>query len=91
MSHYAATSDDAVIYPVLDDANKTYAVIVAENKRTQESVWILMMARVVSDTIVIEEDNSLEKRLVGALMVNGGIARDKIVLAYKGEKAAPVE
>jgi hypothetical protein len=80
---YAATSDDAVFYPILDDANQTYAVVVLEHDPSLRPAWVLVMARVDGDRIVIEEDATLEKHLVDALVLNGGISRDKIVLAYK--------
>jgi XisI protein len=82
---YAATSDTATFYPVLDDLNHTYAVIVMEHDPALRPAWILVMARVVDNTIIIDEDTTLEKHVVDALMVNAGIPREKIVLAYKGE------
>jgi hypothetical protein len=81
---YAATSDTAHFYPVLDDENQNYAVVVVENDRSEDPVWLVMLARVVGDYVVIEEDRT-DKPLVDALMVNGGVPRDKIVLAYRGE------
>jgi hypothetical protein len=82
---YAATSDTAVFRPVLDDVNQVYSVVVIENDPALRPAWVLVMARVVGDKIVIEEDTTVEKHLVDALMVNGGVPRDKIILAYKGE------
>src|SRR5215213_3469225 len=80
---YAATSDDAVFYPILDDSNQTYAVVVLEHDPSLRPAWVLVMARVDGGRIIIEEDATLEKHLVDALVLNGGIPRDKIVLAYK--------
>jgi len=85
---YAATSDTATFYPVLDDSNHTYAIMVVEHDLVLRPAWVLILARVVDDAIIIEEDTTLEKHLVDALMVNGGIPRTKIVLAYKGESIA---
>src|SRR5574337_443970 len=84
---YAATSDEAVFCPIFDDANHIYAVVVVEHNPALRPAWVLVMGRVAGDRIIIEEDTTLEKHLVDALMVNGGVARDKIVLAYKGESA----
>jgi len=87
VSLYAATSDSATFCPVLDDTNRTYAIVVIENDRQMEQpVWVLLMARIVDSSIIIEEDTTLEKHLVDALMHNGGIPREKIILAYQGEK-----
>lgn len=80
---YAATSDDALFRPILDDTNQTYAVVVFERDPSLRPAWVLVMARVEGDRIIIEEDATLEKHLVDALVVNGGIPREKIVLAYK--------
>ncbi len=80
---YAGDCLNCTLYPVLDDDHQTYAVIlVAEN---DHPVWALVMAQVVGDTVIIIEDTT-DKPLVDALMINGGVPRDKIVLAYKGEK-----
>jgi len=85
ISLYAATSDTATFYPVLDDDHQTYTVVVVEKERSQAPAWVFVMARVVDDKIIIEEDTTLEKHLVDALIHNGGIPREKIILAYKGE------
>lgn len=85
VSLYAATSDTAAFYPVLDEEHQTYAVVVIENDRSQSPAWVFVMARIVGDKVVIEEDTTLDKHLVDALIHNGGIPRDKIILAYKGE------
>jgi hypothetical protein len=82
---YAATSDTATFMPVLDDAHQIYSVVVVERDPALKPSWVLVMARVEGDQIIIEEDVTLEKHLVDALMVNGGVPREKIVLAYKGE------
>jgi len=85
VSLYAATSDTATFYPILGDTHQIYAVVV-ENDRTVSPAWVFVMARVVGDKVIIEEDATLEKHLVDALMRNGGIPREQIVLAYPGEK-----
>jgi XisI protein len=82
---YAATSDTATFYPVLDDTHQVYSVVVIENDPALRPAWVLVMARVEGDKVVIEEDTTLEKHLIDALMVNGGVLRANIVLAYKGE------
>ena len=87
VSLYAATSDTATFYPVLDDEHRTYAVVVVEHFRRNSPAWVFVMARVVGDKVIIEEDTTLEKHLVDALVHNGGIPRENIILAYKGELA----
>jgi hypothetical protein len=46
----------------------------------------MLMARVLGDYIVIEEDTALDKPLYEALIANHDFPREKIILAYKGEK-----
>ena len=84
---YQAHSHISTFYAMLDDENQRYGVVVVENDRSLEvPVWIFMMARVEDEFIVIEQDTSLNKHLYEALMINGEIPREKIILAYKGEK-----
>jgi len=85
---YTATSDDAIFRPIMDDLNQTYAVVVLERDPALRPAWVLVMARVEGDCIIIEEDATLEKHLVDALVMNGGIPREKIILAYQ-ETALP--
>jgi hypothetical protein len=40
------------------------------------------------DEVIIEEDTTLDKHLVDTLIHNGGIPRDRIILAYKGESVS---
>jgi hypothetical protein len=84
---YQAHSHISTFYAMLDDENRRYGIFVVENDRSLEvPVWIFMMARVEDEYIIIEQDTSLNKHLYEALMVNGGIPREKIILAYMGEK-----
>jgi hypothetical protein len=82
---YVGFSDTATLYPVLDDKHQIYTVLVVPHWPRSFSAEIVVMARVVGDKIVIEEDTA-DKPLVDALMVNAGIPREQIVLAYRGEK-----
>jgi hypothetical protein len=77
-------------YPILDDENQIYAAVVIPDDRSWDqqgrTAYIAVIARVVGDYVVIEEDRTLDKPLVDALMINGEVPREKIILAYKGEK-----
>ncbi len=82
---YQASSDISQFYALLDDDHQRYGIIVVENDRELDmSVWVFMMARVVDEWIIIEEDTSLNKHLFETLMARG-IPRDQIILAYRGE------
>jgi hypothetical protein len=81
---YAGNSIGGKTYPVLDDPHQTYAILYVDDKHEDHPVWAVVMARVVGEYIVIDEDTT-DKPLVDALMINGGIPREKIILAYAGE------
>jgi hypothetical protein len=84
VSRYAVDSDDVQLYSVLDDKHKTYAVNVVPTNEQERPAWVAVMARVVGDYVVIDEDRT-DKPLVDALMANGDVPREKIILAYQGE------
>ncbi|MEP7292808.1 MAG: element excision factor XisI family protein, partial [Chloroflexota bacterium] len=81
---YAGKIAGGTLFPVLDDHNQTYAVLYVNDKYQDRPAWVVVMARVVGDYVVIDEDTT-DKPLVDALMINGGIPREQIVLAYAGE------
>jgi hypothetical protein len=83
---YQAHSSISTFHALLDDDNQHYGIVVVENDHSLEvPVWVFMLARIEADFVVIEEDTSLDKHLYEALIVNGGIPRAKIILAYQGE------
>lgn len=88
VSFYAGNAFQARLFPVFDDARQTYAVIIIEDDPAMRPAWVVVMARVEADKVIIEEDTSLDKPLVDALTANGGIPREQIVLAYAGESTA---
>ena len=69
---------------VLDDSQGRYALHILVDKPEPNPVRTVMLAEVIGDYVIIQTDRT-DKPLVDALMVNGGIPRDKIVLAYAGE------
>jgi hypothetical protein len=85
VARYAATSDDALFFPIFDEEKQAYAVVVIERQQELRPSWVLVMARIADDKIIIEEDATLEKHLVDALRVNAGVPRSQIILAYSGE------
>jgi hypothetical protein len=82
---YVGYSPDAIIYPVLDDERQTYAVIHVPNDPKSDERYVINMAHLVDDKIVIDEDRVLDKPLYEALIWNAGIPRSRIILAYVGE------
>jgi hypothetical protein len=83
---YIGVSPFARLYPLMDDSNRIYALTIIEPIGTppRQPAEIVLMARVVNDQIIIEADTT-DKPLVDALMVNAGVPREQIVLAYAGE------
>jgi hypothetical protein len=86
---YEAMSDLDTVYAVLDDENQKYAVMIIPAKQQERPAWAFVLARVVGDIVVIDEDGPIDKPLHQALMKNAGIPREKIVLAYKNEPIPP--
>jgi len=82
---YAGTSDTDKLYALLDDTNKTYAVVIIPGNADDRPAWVIVMAQIIDDKVVVIEDIT-DQPLVEALMVNGGVPREKIILAYKGEQ-----
>jgi hypothetical protein len=78
------------LFPAFDEARQTYIVTSVLYPDYKDTAAVVVLVRIVGDRVVIEEDNTdrpLEKRLL-----NRGIPREKIVLAYKGEPPPdPVE
>jgi hypothetical protein len=85
VQQYGMPSPFANLISVLDDEQQVYTVVsLNREQKPGKSPWIVMLAQVIGDYIVILEDRT-DKPLVDALMVNAGIPRDKIILAYAGE------
>ena len=84
VERYVGYSDESNLYFLSDDEHHTYAVVDVPHFPRTYSTEIVVMARVVGDAIVIDEDTT-DKPLVDALMVNAHIPRDKIILAYQSE------
>lgn len=82
---YAASGRGAnvLLFAILDDEQGIYAVNGVDYPERQDFAGVVVLARVVKNMVVIEEDMS-DKKLVDAL-IQAGILRDQIVLAYEGE------
>jgi hypothetical protein len=86
---YAGVSDDAKAYPILDDTHRTYAVNGIMDEPGKDHAWIIVQARVVENYVIVDEDNVLDKNLIHALL-QAGIPREQIILAYEGENAPAI-
>ncbi|MBK9124901.1 MAG: XisI protein [Chloroflexi bacterium] len=73
------------LLPVYDDERRTYAVTAVDHPRVRWPAGVVVLARVVGDVVVIEDDQT-DRPLVDALLQRG-VPREKIVLVYAGEPA----
>ncbi len=80
---------NVILFPLLDDEHQTYSVTAVDYPVRHDIPLVLVLARIVGDIIVIQEDNT-SKPLVNALLERG-IPRDRIVLAYQGEPIPDAE
>lgn len=82
---YVGTSDVYTLHSLLDNANQRYAVVIIPHDQDERPSWVYVLARVEGDYVLIDEDGPADKLLHNALMVNGNIPREQIILAYKDE------
>lgn len=82
---YAAngTGINLRLLPVLDTDRQTYAVIAVDHPMRKAMAGVVVLARIAAGQIVIEEDTT-DRPLVDALLQRG-VPRERIVLAYAGE------
>lgn len=74
---------NALLFPLIDTIHQTYAVNAIDYPTRDDYAMVVVLARIVDNTVVIEEDTT-DKKLVDALLQRG-IPRSQIVLAYAGE------
>lgn len=72
-----------LLFAILDDEQGIYAVNAVDYPERNDVAGVVVLARVVKNLVVIEEDMT-DKKLVNALQ-QAGIVRDQIILAYDGE------
>jgi hypothetical protein len=73
----------AVTYPVTDPTRHIYTVVYVPDYPRKFKSGVAVMARVVGDTVVIDED--ITDRPLWEELVRAGVPREKIVLTYAGE------
>ena len=86
LEQYAGTTHAAQLYTLSDWEKQIFALVCVPENESERPTWVMLMARVLGDYIVVEEDTALDKPLYEALIANHGFPREKIILAYKGEK-----
>lgn len=80
---------DLRLFPVLDEARQTYAVIAIDFPVREDLAGVVVLARIVGNQVIIEEDVT-DRKLVDALIADG-IPREQIILGYAGEAVPDAE
>lgn len=83
MREYAGEGINGHTYFMHDDKKSVMALVFSGQVKGRSFSTSSMIARIIADTIIIDLDKT-NKPLVDAL-VQAGIPREKIVLAYAGE------
>ena len=85
LEKYAGEGVNALTFPVFDEQRQHYAIAIIDHPKRKQPTDVIILARIAGDKIVIEEDMT-DKKLVDALLQQG-ITREQIILAYDGEAA----
>jgi XisI protein len=80
---YEAGGFNHRMFAVCNDEKQVYAVTAVDIPRRKPPVDVVVMARVLNDKVIIEQDTT-DRPLYKALMEDG-IPRESIVLGYIGE------
>lgn len=86
---YAGEGLGVELVSLVNDQKHVYAVAVLDTPTHKEPPEFMIMARVKGDRVIVEADTT-DRPLVDALM-QAGIPREKIVLAYAGETMPEAE
>lgn len=81
VSDYATPAIKATTYFTHDPQKQVYTVISVPDQPRQFRAGIVVMARIEGDSVIIDEDIT-DRPLVDAL-IEAGVAREKITLAYR--------
>ncbi|MDQ7026401.1 MAG: element excision factor XisI family protein [Anaerolineae bacterium] len=84
MREYAGEGLNGYTYFTKSDNQTIMSIVFVGQIDEQQFTTTSMMVRVVADRIIIEDDKT-NKPLIDALL-QAGVPRDQIVLAYAGEK-----
>ena len=85
LEQYAGNTHEATLYAVSDTHQQIYTLVCVPENESERPAWVMLMARVLDDKVIVDEDTSLDKPFHEALMKNANIPREQIILAYAGE------
>lgn len=83
LQYYAGRGANGHSYFLKNDAEQTMTIVAKFIFQGKNYVEISILARIVGEKIIIEDDKT-NKPLVDAL-IQAGVPREQIVLAYAGE------
>jgi hypothetical protein len=72
-----------LLFTIFDDKRLVYAVTSVDYPKRKSQAGVVVLARIWGDIVIIEED-ATDRPLLDALLQRG-VAREQIVLAYAGE------
>jgi hypothetical protein len=86
VADYSGSGLNAWSHYFADVPNHVYSVVVVPTNRQsrKEKAAVMVMARVVGDKVVIDED--ITDRPLYKELMRAGIPREQIILAYAGEQ-----
>lgn len=77
------------MFTLADEEHGIYAVNIVDSPVRKQPAGVVLLARVVGDQVVIEEDTT-DRPLFQALM-HRGVPREQIILAYANEAVPDAE
>jgi len=80
---YASGGLELKSFPMINEEEMVYAVLVVDYPVHRYDAGIVVMARIEDDKVLIEEDRT-DRPLLDALL-KAGVPREKIILTYAGE------
>jgi hypothetical protein len=81
---------NARLFVAFDEERQVYIVTSVVYPRYTDTAAVVVLVRIVGDRVVIEEDNT--DRPLWQRLLQQGIPREKIILAYAGEPVPdPIE
>jgi hypothetical protein len=88
---YSGPAYKSTTYYVADEKRQTYLVVIVpdDDYPINLKAGVVVMARIVDDKVVIDED--ITDRPLYEELLRAGIPREKIVLAYAGERLPAAE
>lgn len=81
---YAGGGPNILVFAIANPVKKVYAVLVVDHPIRKQPAGVMIMARIIDDRVVIEEDMT-DKPLIDKLL-DAGIPREQIIKAYAGER-----